>query len=242
MAGGSMATRIPQTASLLPSFLLHHSPCHLPGSSSVLSAHSMKSSTLVSISLTQISIITRNIALWCRRDMQVPCKGKIRVNHKETTGIETAPWPHWTSCIHPPNKQLFVVHTHSKHLARGRWCCNINTRIENSSVRYHFFILQKGGFFWGSPLSDSGEHTTIKAESWWCFSRLANTKESRKEIWAQIEQQKGLAQAFQHTREPHHYQPVWGVSLLGEVFHQTISDQPSCYLPPKSLTKPITPA
>lgn len=141
--------------------------------------------------------------------------------------------------LHPSTEQLFVVHMHSKHTAGGRWCWNINTRRANSSVTYHFSILQKEDFFWVSFLLYSGEHNIIEA--------------GRKALLLQVSQHQRMQERSEPKTgnrgfwlklpgipEPHHYQLAWGVSHLHEDSHQTISDQSSCYLPPKRFTKPIT--
>lgn len=224
-------------------FLLHLFPWHSTGTSSVLSVQSTKSPTLGRVCKCFLNTNTHNHrrhGTLVQEGHVSSCKRKIRTSHKKTTGI--ALWPHWSSCIHPPSKQFFMVHIYHKQVARGRWCCNVNTTIGERTTQWHTFFLscREMGFSRFS-LSNREECNAVEEQGEHCCSRLAITKESRKRIWAQTEQQRGLAPALQHTREPHHYQPVRWLSLL-EVFHQTISDQPSYCFPPKNLSKPITPA
>lgn len=168
VAGWSVATRIPQTArphlagscspssSSLPATYLGVLLCSVP--------RALKPSTLMRVCKHFLKTNEHHYRRHCtfvQEGHVSPCKEKIRANHKETTGIEAAPWPHWSSCIHPPSKQLFVVHMYNKHVARGRWCCNINTSIENSSVKYHFSGLQKGSFFLRPPPFLIEENATL---------------------------------------------------------------------------------
>lgn len=96
---------------LMQSFLLLPL-CHLPGSSSVLSAHSAKFSSLLRVCKCFPNTNKHHNRRHCtlvQKGHVSSCKEKIRTNPKETSGIGAASQSHWSSSIHPPNKQLFMV-------------------------------------------------------------------------------------------------------------------------------------